>query len=637
MKENKQHTELTRRIGVKIGFVFLVFSLLPLIAIGLIGNYFLNQTYLYNVSSIEKNLIDQKAKEIELFLGDIASSMQYNLHGTQADQVYSSVNNFRISDLHQLLDSFYRTFQPIIVGASISDEKGKEILKVSPYNYSIFLKAINAHAESELAMKDPEWYPKLDLEDVSGLPEYAVVFGEKNEKGEVKTPDEHIYFGSINQSQKGHIMRIAAPLTNAEGTAIGMVSADILVEDIYSILRRSLLGSRGYVMLLNGAGMVVGDSLAKLSHQYDLSDFPIVQSVLGGEERTGLEKEDQYISYFGEGVVAAAKPIKRANLALVAEWPKADAFSVLDDLKRQFAMVLGLAFLVLMLMGVVITRRLSKPIRLLQQKAKEIGEGTFDQKIDIHSHDELEDLGKSFEDMARGLKELNDLKDEFVFIATHELRSPVTVIKGYLSMLAEEKEKIPQDLFPFIEKSTMANDRLVQLVNDLLEVARSQAGKMKIDVSATDIVPDIEYTIAEVKPLMEKRNVTVVNNLISPFPKVMTDSFRLKEVLINLLSNAVKYNKEGGTITISYDVKDGFLGVHVKDSGIGMKPEEVAKLFQKFYRAENKLVQEIQGTGLGLFIVRNIIEKMGGKIWAESEWGNGTTFSFTLKIAVDKN
>ena len=634
-----------KKIGFKIGSAFLVFSLLPLFTLGFLGDYFLNLTYLKDVSNIENNLLDKKEQEINSFFDDITSAMQIQLVA-YADKI----NAFPVVHLYDLLNSFYTVYNSKVLEASISDEMGNEILKVSSYNYEFFERAINKeflkNIEQKYCEESPKnekeremclpiyekYYNKLGLENLSLLPEYEKV-GLKNGSDKVINLKEKFYFGPINITNNGLVMRIAVPLTNEDKKIIGMMSADVLVDDMVKSVRDSILGNTGYIMLVNNEGIAVKDSMSRLDGWIDLSGYPIVKFALDGKSATGLDDGGQYVNYFGEEVIGAARPIPKLGLSLVAEWPKSDAFSVLNSLKYQFWIILIFASAVLIIVGFFVSKRLTKPILLLSEKAKEIGKGNFEQKINIKSGDELEELGKSFEEMEKGLVELNNLKDEFVFIATHELRTPVTVIKGYLSMIDDEKDKIEPEMYDYIKKATSANNRLVALVDDLLEVARSQSGKMKVDIKEADILPDMEKIIEELQSLADRRGIKIIHEKISPFPLVLADIFRVKEVAVNLLSNAIKYNKENGTINVFYEVGDGFMTIHVKDTGIGLKPEEAQKMFSKFYRAENEKTKSVKGTGLGMFIVKNIVEKMGGKIWVESEWGKGSTFSFTLPLS----
>jgi len=237
--------------------------------------------------------------------------------------------------------------------------------------------------------------------------------------------------------------------------------------------------------------------------------------------------------------------------------------------------------------------------------------------------------------MIEGLKELEELQEEFVFVAAHELRTPVTAIKGYVQLVLEETTgPIDKQAKEFLSKVVDANNRLLQLVEDLLEVARSEAGRLIIEVAPIDIIKPIEGVYDQLKPLADEKNVSLVYKP-KDVPKVMADEKRINEIVVNLVGNAIKYMGGEGIITISHekDEDKNMLITHVADNGMGMSKEGMENLFQKFYRVQTEETQEITGTGLGLFIVKQIIEKMGGTIWVESEEGKGSVFSFSLPIS----
>lgn len=225
------------------------------------------------------------------------------------------------------------------------------------------------------------------------------------------------------------------------------------------------------------------------------------------------------------------------------------------------------------------------------------------------------------------------LKDEFVFIAAHELRTPVTVIRGFMEMIETSGEKFSKQTYQFLEQVQSASNHLNQLVNDLLDVARSDAGTMKVDVSPMDIVPIVQEVIEEVSSLAQAKHLKLQLHTDPQIPHAQADSAKLKEVLTNLISNAIKYNRDNGTIDVTLTKKSHFVAVDVKDTGFGIPKDQQAKIFQKFFRAESEHTRDIVGTGLGLFITRMLIEKMGGTISFTSQEGVGTTFTFTLPAA----
>ena len=222
------------------------------------------------------------------------------------------------------------------------------------------------------------------------------------------------------------------------------------------------------------------------------------------------------------------------------------------------------------------------------------------------------------------------LKDEFVFIATHDLATPVTAISWVTQMISARSENISDQLKKDLMIITDASDRLKVLVNDLLQVARSESGTVKIDLVDVDARKIIETAVQEVGPLAADKKINIAINL-APNNTIKADPNKLSEVFENILSNGVKYNKEGGSLSISSHPQDDGVVFEFKDTGLGIPEAEIAKVFTKFFRSEKPEARAHPGTGLGLFVVRMLTEKMGGKISFESIEDKGTTFSIFFK------
>lgn len=231
-------------------------------------------------------------------------------------------------------------------------------------------------------------------------------------------------------------------------------------------------------------------------------------------------------------------------------------------------------------------------------------------------------------------EEINRLKDEFVFLAAHELRTPVTAIRGFLELTAEAEKNFPQDIRHNISAISQAADHLNQLINDLLEIARSEGGKMIITVSPNPLRPIIEEMLNELAPLMKEKGISAKTDF-KPLPPVLCDAVKTKEVLANIIGNAIKYNKENGSIAISVfrHPEEHAAIVEIRDTGYGIPAADQPKIFQKFFRANAQGTQTVLGTGLGLFIARMLVEKMNGAISFSSAEGRGATFAFTLPLA----
>lgn len=228
-------------------------------------------------------------------------------------------------------------------------------------------------------------------------------------------------------------------------------------------------------------------------------------------------------------------------------------------------------------------------------------------------------------------KEIQKLKDQFVFIAAHELKTPVTAIKWGLELALEQGgiDKLDPAIVEQLSSVQSSNERLITLVDDLLNVARIEAGTIKITPKDMDMDKLISQTIKEMSTVFKEYKVSVdyesKGNL-----DMHSDPDRLKQVMINLLSNASKYNKENGKVTVRVEDSKNSVRISVQDTGVGIKKEDMDKLFTKFGRIDNEKSGEVDGTGLGLYLTKQIIEKLGGEITAESKVGVGTIFTFEI-------
>ncbi len=227
-------------------------------------------------------------------------------------------------------------------------------------------------------------------------------------------------------------------------------------------------------------------------------------------------------------------------------------------------------------------------------------------------------------------REAEELKSMFISVISHELKTPVALIKGYASTLRREDahwdSKTVQESLAIIEEES---DRLDRLINDLLEASRIQAGTLKLQMGDVSIPKLAQRTIERFRVQAGKHSLQL--DFPTNFPPVMADEGRLEEVFYNLVSNAIKYS-EGGTIRVGGKVVGDHVEVHVSDEGSGIPLDQQSKLFVPFYRIDSSLGRRTQGVGLGLFLCKAIVEGHGGSIWVESAPGRGSTFRFTLPI-----
>lgn len=263
----------------------------------------------------------------------------------------------------------------------------------------------------------------------------------------------------------------------------------------------------------------------------------------------------------------------------------------------------------------------------LQKFSDEVEQKIFERTAQLEETQRRE-LGKAHD--------ITRLKDEFVFIAAHELKNPVTAIRGFLELIQQFESAIPKEARNHLAVISIASDHLYRLIEDLLEIARSDAETLRVNVKPTALVPVLELVIKELKEAMAEKHIRVSLHVEEPAPFVLSDSTRLREVATNLLNNAIKYNRPQGTVEIRVLRQDDIVITEFRDTGYGIPKKDQGHIFQKFFRAKTKETEEVLGTGLGLFIVRMLIERMGGKVSFTSVEGRGSTFSFYLPIAQEE-
>jgi PAS domain S-box-containing protein len=260
-------------------------------------------------------------------------------------------------------------------------------------------------------------------------------------------------------------------------------------------------------------------------------------------------------------------------------------------------------------------------------------QGVFAAARDITERKEMERLREQatttlIEDAIRR-KELEKMRNQFISAVTHELRTPLVSIKGYVDLILEGSESMTESVQSNLHVVKRNTDRLLSLVNDLLDLSRMQAGRLELELQPVDFKTVIQSCMAEAKPLIEEKKLSVGMEVPDKSLQIQGDQVRLCQVLMNLLSNAIKFSPEGSDVTLRVKEEMDIVKVEVSDKGIGIRKENLARVFEPFSAIEKPTY--VKGTGLGLSITKGLVEAHGGKIWAESEGeGKGATFSFTI-------
>ena len=236
-----------------------------------------------------------------------------------------------------------------------------------------------------------------------------------------------------------------------------------------------------------------------------------------------------------------------------------------------------------------------------------------------------------FHDLTR-VKQLESARQEFVANVSHELRTPLSLIKGYTETLLDGARNDPEVATRFLQTIDRNAERLTLLIDDLLTISELESGRVKLDLQTVALAPLVAKVLEDFKGRAAARQITLVNH--APEVAVRADVNRLEQVLGNLVDNAIKYGRAQGTVTIgARATEQGEVEICVQDDGPGIPPEALKRVFERFYRVDKARSREQGGTGLGLAIVKHIVQSHGGRVWATSEPGRGTSFYFVLPQA----
>jgi signal transduction histidine kinase len=281
------------------------------------------------------------------------------------------------------------------------------------------------------------------------------------------------------------------------------------------------------------------------------------------------------------------------------------------------------SFFIAILVQPYISRRLLYLVNAMQ---KVIKTGDYNVPIADEGKDEISTVIHAFNDLMQQVKYSQQRKDEFIGIASHELKTPLTSVIGYLDLLRTTEDAALQKLC--VEKAKQSAHKLEKLIKDLLDVSKIQSGQLQLNVKAFDIDVLMDETVASLQMVSQQHTIRKENNCKGQV--IYADRQRIEQVLINLLSNAIKYSPGKNEVLISCTKNDEELVIRVRDYGVGIPADELQKIFDRFYRTKDSSVH-ISGFGLGLYICRDIVARHNGKIWAEKE-ADGSSFYFSLPL-----
>jgi two-component system sensor histidine kinase BaeS len=301
-------------------------------------------------------------------------------------------------------------------------------------------------------------------------------------------------------------------------------------------------------------------------------------------------------------------------------------------------LIAGLTGALLLFSGLIASMR--RPLEELVEASGRLAGGDRSARVEVGGLSETATLGAAFNEMADELEleasqrdRLDRLKDEFVLTASHELRSPLTSVQGFAELLMLERDSLTPKQVDTVEIILDNCRHLVRLLNDLLDLARSDAGRLTISPRPTELAPLIEDAVRTMRAQTDGAGQTLTQRVEPNLPLVNVESDRIRQILVNLLTNAHEYSAEGASIEVTARVVDADVEIAVIDNGPGIPETQLEHIFERFVRGDAGLTQRVGGTGLGLAISKSLVELHGGTLTVTSTPGAGSTFSFRLPAA----
>jgi signal transduction histidine kinase len=432
------------------------------------------------------------------------------------------------------------------------------------------------------------------------------------------------------------------------GSGGAVTLAELNLKFVGDVVGDIRVGRRGFVYAVDGEDKLVAHpDLSLVVRRPDLSAYTplkriraqVAQSgenVVGMFEGRGLE---------GGDVLISAALIPATQWLVVAEQPRREVLQAMYDSLTRTLLVMGIGLLVALVSGYVLARRLARPILEVRQGAERIAGGDLSARIGIRTGDEVEALAREFNRMAdqlqgytTGLEQrvaektaqlemANRHKSEFLANMSHELRTPLNAVIGFSEVLREQMfGPLNAKQVEYVSDIHLSGQHLLSLINDILDLSKVEAGRMQLDVHEFDVRAAVENCATLIRERALRGRLRFLCEAGAGTDHWRGDERKFKQVVINLLSNAVKFTPAGGEVALDATVEGGELVVRVRDTGVGIGPDDQEAIFQEFRQA-GVGSRRAEGTGLGLALSRRLVELHGGTLTVESRPGHGSVFT----------
>ena len=608
-----------RRLFIKYVGLFVAVVCVALLSNGVFDVFFYYQEHKVSLIRIQREQAEAAAAKIGQFVKEIESQLGWT---TQLPWSAGSIEQRRFDALRLLRQV------PAITELAQLDAAGKERLRVSRLAMDVVASGT----------------------DFSKEPKFTEAVARK------------VYYGPVyfrRESEPYMTLAIAGTRRDA-----GVSVAEVNLKLIWDVVSQIKVGERGHAYVVDAQGRLIAHpDISLVLRNTDMSRLAQVSAAQtatgGGASERVQESED----IGGRKVLTAYAPVAPLGWLVFVELPAAEAYAPLYAALERLGLVLLAALGFAVLAGMFLAGRMVGPIQALRAGAERIGGGDLSQQIRIKTGDELEALADQFNVMAGRLKEsyagleqkveertreveeksrqlevASQHKSQFLASMSHELRTPLNAIIGLTEMMVTNAARFgTEKAAEPLRRVHRAGSHLLGLINQVLDLSKIEAGKLELSPDWVNLTPLINEVVDTARPLAEQNNNRLVVKGQENLGSLTVDPMRLRQILLNLLSNACKFTKQGEvTLLARKFVNEGnWIEFAVSDTGIGMTPEQQAKLFEEFTQADSSTARQYGGTGLGLAITRKLARMMGGDVTLTSEAGKGSTFTVRLPASTD--
>ena len=610
-----------RRLFAKYVALFVAVVCVALLSNGIFDVFFYYQEHKASLIRIQREQAEAASAKISQFVKEIESQLGWT---TQLPWSAGSIEQRRFDALRLLRQV------PAITELAQLDASGKERLRVSRLAMDVVASGT----------------------DFSKEPKFTEAVARK------------VYYGPVyfrRESEPYMTLAIAGTRRDA-----GVSVAEVNLKLIWDVVSQIKVGERGHAYVVDAQGRLIAHpDISLVLRNTDMSRLAQVNAARGttGGEGGAPERVQESEDIGGRKVLTAYAPVAPLGWLVFVELPVAEAYAPLYAALERLALVLLAALGFAVLAGMFLAGRMVGPIQALRAGAERIGGGDLSQQIRIKTGDELEALADQFNVMAGRLKEsyagleqkveertreveeksrqlelASQHKSQFLSSMSHELRTPLNAIIGLTEMMVTNAARFgTEKAAEPLRRVHRAGSHLLGLINQVLDLSKIEAGKLELSPDWVNLTPLINEVVDTARHLAEQNNNRLVVKGQENLGSLTVDPMRLRQILLNLLSNACKFTKQGEVTLLARKlVNEGhWIEFAVSDTGIGMTPEQQAKLFEEFTQADSSTARQYGGTGLGLAITRKLARMMGGDVTLTSEAGKGSTFTVRLPANTD--